>query len=31
MTPNFIRVLAQSPATLEGFLGLHTISGKGAL
>lgn len=29
--PNFIRVLANSPAALEGFLGLHAIAGKGAL
>lgn len=25
-TPNFIRVLAHSPAALEGFIGLFTIS-----
>lgn len=31
VTPNFIRVLAHSPAALEGFLGLFTIAGKGAL
>lgn len=31
MTPNFIRVLANSPVALEGFLGLYTIAGKGAL
>lgn len=31
MTPNFIKVLANAPAALEGFLGLYTIAGKGAL
>jgi uncharacterized peroxidase-related enzyme len=31
VTPNFIRVLANSSAALEGFLGLFTIAGKGAL
>lgn len=31
ITPNFIRVLANAPAALEGFLGLYTIAGKGAL
>lgn len=31
VTPNFIRVLANAPAALEGFLGLYTIAGKGAL
>lgn len=31
VTPNFIRVLANSPAALEGFLGLFTIAGKGEL
>lgn len=31
MVPNFIRVLANSPAALTAFLGLHGISGAGAL
>lgn len=31
MTPNFLRVLAQSPAALRAFLGLHTIAGDGVL
>ena len=31
MVPNFIRVLANSPAALQAFLGLHGISGAGAL
>ena len=31
MVPNFIRVLANSPAALNAFLGLHGISGSGAL
>jgi uncharacterized peroxidase-related enzyme len=31
VTPNFIRVLANAPVALEGFLGLYTIAGKGAL
>jgi uncharacterized peroxidase-related enzyme len=31
ITPNFIRVLANAPAALEGFLGLYTIASKGAL
>ena len=31
MVPNFIRVLAQSPAALHGFLGLHGIAGAGEL
>lgn len=29
--PNFIRVLAHSPAALNAFLGLHTITGAGEL
>lgn len=29
--PNFVRVLANAPAALEGFLGLYTIASKGAL
>lgn len=29
--PNFVRVLANAPAALEGFLGLYAIAGKGAL
>ncbi len=29
--PNFIRVLANSPAALSAFLGLHSIAGAGAL
>lgn len=31
MVPNFIRVLANSPAALQAFLGLHGIAGSGAL
>lgn len=31
MVPNFIRVLANSPAALGAFLGLHGIAGAGAL
>lgn len=31
MVPNFVRVLANAPAALEGFLGLYVIAGKGAL
>lgn len=31
MVPNFIRVLANSPAALSAFLGLHGIAGAGAL
>jgi uncharacterized peroxidase-related enzyme len=31
VTPNFIRILANAPVALEGFLGLYTIAGKGAL
>ena len=31
VVPNFIRVLAHSPAALKGFLGLHGIAGEGAL
>lgn len=31
VTPNFIRLLANAPAALEGFLGFYTIAGKGAL
>jgi len=31
MVPNFIRILANSPAALSAFLGLHGIAGKGAL
>ena len=31
MVPNFIRVLAHSPAALGAFLGLHDIAGSGAL
>lgn len=31
MVPNFIRVLANSPAALQAFLGLHAIAGAGAL
>lgn len=30
-TPTFVRVLANSPAALEGFLGLFTIAGEGVL
>lgn len=31
VVPNFIRVLANSPAALTAFLGLHQIAGSGAL
>ena len=31
MVPNFIRVLANSPAALNAFLGLHGIAGAGVL
>ncbi|PWE32865.1 peroxidase [Maritimibacter sp. 55A14] len=31
MVPNFIRVLANSPAALSAFLGLHGIAGSGLL
>lgn len=31
MVPNFIRVLANSPAALGAFLGIHGIAGAGAL
>lgn len=31
MVPNFIRVLANSPAALNAFLGMHVISGAGSL
>lgn len=31
MAPNFIRVLANSPAALSAFLGLHGIAGAGVL
>lgn len=31
MVPNFIRILANSPAALQAFLGLHAIAGAGAL
>jgi len=31
MIPNFIRVLANSPAALNAFLGIHGIAGAGAL
>ncbi|MBM3645892.1 MAG: peroxidase-related enzyme [Alphaproteobacteria bacterium] len=31
MVPNFLRVLANSPAALRAFLGLHGIAGEGAL
>jgi len=31
MVPNFLKVLANSPAALRGFLGLHGISGEGSL
>jgi uncharacterized peroxidase-related enzyme len=31
VVPNFIRVLANSPAALSAFLGLHGISGSGSL
>jgi uncharacterized peroxidase-related enzyme len=31
MVPNFIRVLANSPAALSAFVGLHGISGSGVL
>lgn len=31
ITPNFIKVLANAPVALEGFLGLYTIASRGAL
>lgn len=31
MTPNFLKVLANSPAALRAFLGLHGIAGEGTL
>jgi uncharacterized peroxidase-related enzyme len=31
MVPNFIRVLANSPAALNAFLGIHSIAGAGSL
>ncbi len=31
MVPNFIRVLANSPAALNAFLGMHAIAGAGVL
>jgi len=31
MVPNFIRVLANSPAALNAFLGIHSIAGAGVL
>lgn len=31
VTPNFIRVLANAPTALGGFLGLYAMAGKGAL
>lgn len=31
MVPNFLKVLAQSPAALRAFLGLHAIAGDGTL
>lgn len=31
VVPNFIRVLANSPAALNAFLGMHGIAGAGAL
>lgn len=31
LVPNFIRVLANSPAALDAFLGLHAIAGSGLL
>lgn len=31
MVPNFIRVLANSPAALSAFLGIHSIAGAGLL
>lgn len=31
MVPNFIRVLANSPAALNAFLGIHAIAGAGVL
>lgn len=31
VVPNFVRVLANSPAALQAFLGLHGIAGAGAL
>ncbi len=31
VTPNFLRLLANSPVALESFLGLHSIAGNGKL
>jgi uncharacterized peroxidase-related enzyme len=31
MTPNFLKVFANSPAALRAFLGLHSIAGEGSL
>jgi uncharacterized peroxidase-related enzyme len=31
MVPNFLKVLANSPAALQAFLGLHSITGSGSL
>jgi len=31
MVPNFLRVFANSPAALKGFLGLHSIASEGGL
>lgn len=31
MVPNFLKVLANSPAALRAFLGLHAIAGEGSL
>lgn len=31
MVPNFVRVLANSPAALSAFLGIHSIAGAGVL
>ncbi|MCX7096922.1 MAG: carboxymuconolactone decarboxylase family protein [Methylococcales bacterium] len=31
MTPNFLRVFANSPSALRAFLGLHSIAGEGSL
>ena len=31
MVPNFIRLLANSPAALKAFLGIHEIAGRGVL
>ncbi|GAB6140164.1 hypothetical protein JCM14076_08930 [Methylosoma difficile] len=31
IVPNFLKILANSPAALRAFLGLHSIAGEGSL